>query len=144
VLVIEADPAALDEFRAAQNLETPKAASGAGAVGDGVDAGGGGGARRRAHRGQDGGGGGPRLAAEHDADGHRAAGQRITKSLRKTVIEPGDILLLLAPADRADDVVAWLGGMVLADRGLVGDAGDQDMGRHRRSSAAPWCWRRWG
>jgi Trk K+ transport system NAD-binding subunit len=38
-------------------------------------------------------------------------GQRITKSLRKTVIEPGDILLLLAPADRAEDVVAWLGGM---------------------------------
>jgi hypothetical protein len=74
VLVIEADPAALDEFRAGQNLETPKAASGAGAVGDGVtlveavvpD--------RRAHRGQDGGGRGPRLAAEHDADGHRAAG----------------------------------------------------------------------
>jgi hypothetical protein len=36
VLVIEADPAALDEFRAAQSLETPKTASGAGAVGDGV------------------------------------------------------------------------------------------------------------
>jgi Trk K+ transport system NAD-binding subunit len=36
VLVIEADPAALDEFRAAPNLETPKTASGAGAVGDGV------------------------------------------------------------------------------------------------------------
>jgi hypothetical protein len=35
-LVIEADPEALDEFRAALNLETPKASRGRGAVGDGV------------------------------------------------------------------------------------------------------------
>jgi di/tricarboxylate transporter len=118
VLVIEADPAALDEFRAAQSLETPKTASGAGAVGDGVT-----------------------LVEAVVPDGARIAGKtveavglawrqnttlmgiarqgrRITKSLRKTVVEPGDILLLLAPADRADDVVAWLGGMTLADRGL--------------------------
>jgi di/tricarboxylate transporter len=118
ILVIEADPAALDEFRAGQNLETPKTATGAGAVGDGVA-----------------------LVEAVVPDGARIAGktveavglawrqnttlmgiarrgQRITKSLRKTVIEPGDILLLLAPADRAEDVVAWLGGMVLADRGL--------------------------
>jgi Trk K+ transport system NAD-binding subunit len=109
--VIEADPAALDEFRAGQNLETPKTATGAGAVGDGVA-----------------------LVEAVVPDGARIAGktveavglawrqnttlmgiarrgQRITKSLRKTVIEPGDILLLLAPADRAEDVVAWLGGM---------------------------------
>jgi Trk K+ transport system NAD-binding subunit len=119
VLVIEADPAALDEFRAGQNLETPKTSSGAGAVGDGVT-----------------------LVEAVVPDGARIAGktaeavglawrqnttlmgiarqgQRITKSLRKTVIEPGDILLLLAPADRAEDVVSWLGGMVLADRGLA-------------------------
>ena len=46
-------------------------------------------------------------------------GTRITKRLRKTVVEPGDILLLLAPADRAEDVVSWLGGLPLADRGLT-------------------------
>jgi hypothetical protein len=118
VLVIEADPAALDEFRAAPEPRNPQDRQRRGSGGRRGDAGRGGGARRRAHRGQDGGGRGPRLAAEHDADGHRAAGARITKSLRKTVIEPGDILLLLAPADRAEDVVAWLGGMTLADRGL--------------------------
>jgi len=45
-------------------------------------------------------------------------GTRITKRLRKTVVQPGDILLLLAPSDSADDVVDWLGGLTLADRGL--------------------------
>jgi di/tricarboxylate transporter len=118
MLVIEADPAALDEFRAAEGLETPSSSSGAGAVGDGVT-----------------------LVEAVVPDGARIAGktvesvglawrqnttlmgvarqgQRITKSLRKTVIEPGDILLLLTPADRAEDVVSWLGGMTLADRGL--------------------------
>ncbi|MDH3264893.1 MAG: SLC13 family permease, partial [Paracoccaceae bacterium] len=46
-------------------------------------------------------------------------GERITKRVRKTVVRPGDILLLLAPEDHADDVVAWLGALPLADRGLV-------------------------
>ncbi len=45
-------------------------------------------------------------------------GARITSRLRKTVIEPGDILLLLSPSDSAEDVVDWLGGLTLADRGL--------------------------
>jgi di/tricarboxylate transporter len=119
VLVIEADPAALDEFRAAQGLESPSSASGAGTVGDGVT-----------------------LVEAVVPEGARVAGKtvesiglawrqnttlmgiarqgrRITKSLRKTVIEPGDILLLLAPSDRVEDVVSWLGGMTLADRGLA-------------------------
>jgi Trk K+ transport system NAD-binding subunit len=79
------------------NLETPSSSSGAGAVGDGVT-----------------------LVEAVVPDGARIAGKtvesvglawrqnttlmgiarqgrRITKSLRKTVIEPGDILLLLAP-----------------------------------------------
>jgi di/tricarboxylate transporter len=118
VLVIEADPAALDEFRAGQNLETPKTASGAGALGDGV-------ALVEAVVPE-----GARIAGKTveavglawrqntTLMGIARRGQRITKSLRKTVIEPGDIVLLLAPQDRAEDVVAWLGGMVLADRGL--------------------------
>ncbi|MCU4653122.1 SLC13 family permease [Roseibacterium sp. SDUM158016] len=118
VLVIEADPAALDEFRAAQGLETPDNGSGAEAVGDGVSL--------------------VEMVVPEGAriDGRTVEavglswrqnttllgiarqGERITKALRKTVIRPGDILLLLAPSDRSDDVVAWLGGMTLADRGL--------------------------
>ncbi len=45
-------------------------------------------------------------------------GKRITKQLRKTVLRPGDILLLLTPQDAAEDVVSWLGCLPLADRGL--------------------------
>jgi hypothetical protein len=45
-------------------------------------------------------------------------GTRITKRLRKTVVQPDDIPLLLAPSDSADAVVDWLGGLTLAVRGL--------------------------
>jgi hypothetical protein len=58
------------------------------------------------------------------------------------VIEPGDILLLLAPADRAEDVVAWLGGMVLADRGLSVTQETKTWAAIA-SSPARSCWRRW-
>ncbi len=46
-------------------------------------------------------------------------GKRITSQLRRTIIKPGDILLLLAPSDRADAVADWLGCLPLADRGLT-------------------------
>ncbi|MGB8624268.1 MAG: SLC13 family permease [Paracoccaceae bacterium] len=46
-------------------------------------------------------------------------GRAITKEVRKTVIRPGDILLLLAPSETAQDVVDWLGCLTLADRGLA-------------------------
>jgi di/tricarboxylate transporter len=46
-------------------------------------------------------------------------GQRITKRLRQTVIEPGDILLLLTPTETTDDVIDWVGGLALAGRGLA-------------------------
>ncbi|QBF31124.1 SLC13 family permease [Thalassococcus sp. S3] len=45
-------------------------------------------------------------------------GKRITKQVRKTVVEPGDILLLLCPRDTASDVTDWLGCLPLAQRGL--------------------------
>ncbi|MBF9032407.1 SLC13 family permease [Rhodobacterales bacterium HKCCE3408] len=44
--------------------------------------------------------------------------RRITKRLRQEVVQPGDILLILAPEDGAEEVVDWLGGLALADRGL--------------------------
>ncbi|MBL4769088.1 MAG: SLC13 family permease [Rhodobacteraceae bacterium] len=46
-------------------------------------------------------------------------GRRITSQMRKTVIRPGDILLLLCPQGRSDDVIDWLGCLPLAARGLA-------------------------
>ncbi len=46
-------------------------------------------------------------------------GRRITDRLRRTKVRTGDILLLLAPTEQAEDVVAWLGVLPLADRGLA-------------------------
>jgi di/tricarboxylate transporter len=46
-------------------------------------------------------------------------GRNIRTEVRKTVVEPGDILLLLVPSDAAGDVTDWLGGLPLAERGLV-------------------------
>jgi len=46
-------------------------------------------------------------------------GRRFTERVRRLTIEAGDILLLLGDAERLDDVVAWLGGLPLAPRGLT-------------------------
>ena len=46
-------------------------------------------------------------------------GRRITERVRRTVVQPGDILLLLGPTDRLADVAAWLGCLPLAERGLI-------------------------
>ncbi len=46
-------------------------------------------------------------------------GKQMRTQVRKTAIEPGDILLLLAPNDQANDVVEWLGCLPLADRGVA-------------------------
>ncbi|MEM9437992.1 MAG: SLC13 family permease, partial [Pseudomonadota bacterium] len=46
-------------------------------------------------------------------------GTRITKQIRKTEIKTGDILLIHAPTDAAQDVTDWLGCLPLADRGLA-------------------------
>ncbi len=46
-------------------------------------------------------------------------GRRITSHLRKTLVKPGDILLLLSPSEIASDVADWLGALPLADRGLT-------------------------
>ncbi len=45
-------------------------------------------------------------------------GRQITSQVRKTIVEPGDILLLLCPRDRSADVTEWLGCLPLAQRGL--------------------------
>ena len=45
-------------------------------------------------------------------------GKRFRERVRKLPIEPGDVLLLLGPAQRLPDVVEWLGVLPLADRGI--------------------------
>jgi di/tricarboxylate transporter len=46
-------------------------------------------------------------------------GKRITSQLRKTLIMPGDVLLLQTPSEHRDEVVEWVGGLPLAERGLA-------------------------
>lgn len=46
-------------------------------------------------------------------------GRRITQQMRRTVIRPGDILLLLVPEETAASVISWLGVLPLADRGMA-------------------------
>ncbi|NNF52562.1 MAG: SLC13 family permease, partial [Gammaproteobacteria bacterium] len=45
-------------------------------------------------------------------------GKRIRGRVRKTIIQPGDILLLLGPEERLGEAVEWLGCLPLAERGL--------------------------
>ncbi len=120
VLVLEAHPDALDEFRVATALEAAAASDAAAdAIGDGVSL--------------------IEMVVPETARivgkttqsiglswrkrttimGIARRGKRMTQRLRQTVVEPGDILLLLVPADRAEEVVDWLGGLPLADRGLA-------------------------
>ncbi|WP_425043662.1 SLC13 family permease [Primorskyibacter sp. S87] len=52
-------------------------------------------------------------------------GRQIRQQVRKTEVEPGDILLLLCPRDHGPDVTEWLGCLPLADRGLAVTANDK-------------------
>ena len=118
-IVLEAQPAALDEFRAALKLD----------LADGA-------AAERLK------GGGQQLIEVVVPEGARIEGrtaealglawrrrtvllglsrrgQRIRSRVRKTRVRAGDILLLLVPEGEAADVVDWLGVLPLADRGLA-------------------------
>ncbi|MDA9208414.1 SLC13 family permease [Octadecabacter sp.] len=46
-------------------------------------------------------------------------GKNVTSQIRKTIIQTGDILLLLVPNDTANDVTDWLDCLPLADRGVA-------------------------
>ena len=120
ILVLEAAPDALDEFRSATKLDfMPEGHAIDDVVGEGVT-----------------------LTEVVVREGSRISGRtaqsiglswrkrtvlmgiarrgtHITKRLRQTVIEPGDILLLLTPSETTEDVIDWLGGLALADRGLA-------------------------
>jgi len=119
ILVLEAVPEALDEFRTAMKLDfAPEGHPIEDAVGEGVSliemvvtA-----ESRIAGRTAQAIGLGWRKRTV--LMGISRKGQRMTKRLRQTIIQPGDILLLLTPSDTGEDVVEWLGGLTLADRGL--------------------------
>lgn len=122
-LVLKADHEALDEFRAALNLDFADAK------------------RLAALRGEGDGEGlsvieavvpqGARIAGRTATGlglgwrrrtvlvGIARQGRRITDHVRAETIREGDILLLVAPAELAGEVVAWLGCLPLADRGLA-------------------------
>ncbi|MEM9577689.1 MAG: SLC13 family permease [Pseudomonadota bacterium] len=120
-LVLEATPEALDEFRSALDLAVAdaKREEALNAAGDGVEI--------------------IEVVVPEDARiqgktaqaiglswrqrsvllGISRRGKRLTKRLRQTRIETGDILLLLVPRDTGNDVAEWLGCLPLADRGLA-------------------------
>ena len=60
------------------------------------------------------------LLRRHDVTllGVSRQGKRFRDRVRKLEIEAGDVLLLLGPSDRLAEVTSWIGGLVLADRGL--------------------------
>jgi di/tricarboxylate transporter len=120
VLVVEADPEALDEFRSGHGLKmieegTPTAE----ALGENatlVEVAIPQGARIAGRSAQTIGLGWRKSSV---IVGLSRRGKRITKRLRREVVQPGDILLILAPSDSADEVADWIGGLTLADRGLA-------------------------
>ncbi|MBE1283037.1 MAG: SLC13 family permease [Rhodobacteraceae bacterium] len=119
-LILEAVPEALDEFRAALSLDfsDTRRQEQLTAAGDGLDVievvvpGY---ARITGRTAQ-----GIGLAWRQNTVlmGISRQGRRITKQVRKTEVEPGDILLLMCPRDHGPDVTEWLGCLPLAERGL--------------------------
>ena len=120
VLVLEAQPDALDEFRAALSLAFSDAerTERLEAAGEGLDI-----LELVVPQ-------GARIAGKSAQSiglhwrrsavlmGLSRRGKRITEQVRNTQIQSGDILLLLVPKDRGDDVAEWLGALPLAARGL--------------------------
>jgi di/tricarboxylate transporter len=120
VLVLEASPEALDEFRVNLKLDfaDPERKARVEAAGDGLglfevvvtDTG-----RIRG-----------KTAVSVGLNWRKGAilmgisrrGRRMRAEVRRTVIEPGDILLLLAPPEAQADIADWLGCLPLAERGL--------------------------
>ncbi|MCE8007843.1 SLC13 family permease [Aestuariivita sp.] len=119
-LVLEAAPDALDEFRSALSLafSDPSRQEALTAEGDGVDvielvA-----TETSRITGKTAQGVGLAWRQRAVLMGISRQGRQITKQVRKTVVKPGDILLVLVPRDTAGDVAGWLGCLPLAERGL--------------------------
>ncbi|SDE18673.1 SLC13 family permease [Ruegeria marina] len=126
-LVIEATPEALDEFRAALNLnfsdkDRQQSLTAAGEGFDVIEVVATEGARIAGRTAQ---GLGLSWRQNTVLMGISRQGKRITEQVRRTVVQPGDILLLLCPRDRGPDVTDWLGCLPLATRGLSVTANDK-------------------
>ncbi len=124
-LVLEARPEALDEFRIAMKFEFTDAKSSEAIAGDGMKL--------------------VEVVVPADAriEGKAAMtiglgwrkrslllgisrqGKQITKRVRRSTIEAGDILLLLVPSEAETDVIDWLGCLPLANRGLAVTQGEK-------------------
>ena len=119
-LVIEAAPDALDEFRVATKLdftdETGKAQGAAGTGTELVEV-----VVPEASRivGRTAQAIGLRWRKRTVLLGISRQGRSLRERVRRTVVLPGDILLLLVPSDRSDEITDWLGCLPLADRGLA-------------------------
>lgn len=120
ILVLEAAPEALDEFRSALSLafSDPSRHETLTAEGDGVDVVEMVASETSRITGKTAQGIGLAWRQRAVLMGISRRGKRITKQVRKTVVEPGDILLVLVPKDTASDVTDWLGCLPLAERGL--------------------------
>jgi di/tricarboxylate transporter len=120
VLVLDARPEALDEFRAALSLDFAATQGVAGSGGRSglalveavvpVDARIAGKSARSV---------GLAWRRQSALVGIARRGKRGTERLERTTIQPGDVILLLTPEGEEDAVVDWLGCLPLADRGLV-------------------------
>lgn len=118
MLVVEAGPQAIDQFRGALKLEFDgekrheKAASGGMTITEVVVPEG---ARIEGRSALS-----LRLLARHSVTllGVSRNGQRFRDRVRRLDIEAGDILLLLGPTERVSAVITWLGVLPLAERGL--------------------------
>ncbi len=118
ILVVEAGPEAINQFRGALKLEFDgekrheKAASGGMSITEVVVPEN---ARIEGRSALS-----LRLLARHGVTllGVSRNGRRFRERVRRLDIEAGDILLLLGPSERVNDVIAWLGVLPLAERGL--------------------------
>ena len=127
ILVLEASPDALDEFRSALSLafSDPTRHETLTAAGDGVDVVEMVAAEASRITGKTAQGIGLAWRQRAVLMGISRRGKQITKQVRKTVVEPGDILLVLVPKDSAADVTEWLGCLPLAERGLAVTANEK-------------------
>ena len=121
ILVLEAAPDALDEFRAALGLGFSDAdrAEKLQAGGDGVDIIEVVVPREARITGKTAQSVGLHWRQRAVLMGISREGRKITQQVRKTPVQAGDILLLLVPGEKGADVADWLGCLPLAERGLA-------------------------
>jgi len=120
ILVLEATPEALDEFRSALKLDFAEAGrqENLSADGDGLSLAEVVVTENARIRGKTAMAIGLNWRKGTILMGISRRGRRIARQVRRTLIRSGDILLLLTPSDTQNEVTDWLGCLPLAERGL--------------------------